>query len=87
MAKKPDAGTNLAMERLKSFINRVERLSEEKSALAADIREVMSEAKAEGFDTKVMRKLIRRRLRDKAELAEEDALLEMYERALGEASK
>lgn len=78
------AGSNLATDKLKSFIERVERLNEEKSNLTADIASVFSEAKGSGFDVKVMRKLIARRKMDKAEREEMDALIEVYEDALGE---
>lgn len=74
----------IAGERLQSFIERIERLAEEKDALTGDIREVYSEAKGNGFDIKIMRQLIRRRKMDKADRQEQDALLEAYERALGD---
>ena len=62
---------------------RIERLGEEKAQLAEDIREIYTEAKGTGFDTKVIRKLIARRKQDQDELAEQDALLETYERVFG----
>jgi uncharacterized protein (UPF0335 family) len=68
---------------LKSFIERVERLEEEKAALAADIREVYSEAKGSGFDTKIMRQVVRLRKLDRATLQEQRAVLDLYENALG----
>lgn len=71
-----------AREQLRSFINRIERLVEERKTLVADITEVYSEAGGSGFNTKIMRKLIARRAMDKAELQEEDALLENYESAM-----
>lgn len=78
------AGSNtVAGERLKSFIERIERLEEEKSALAGVIKEVFSEAKATGFDTKIMRQVIRRRRMDKADREEQDSILDMYEQSLG----
>jgi uncharacterized protein (UPF0335 family) len=70
-----------ARERVRSFINRIERLEEERKALSSDISEVYAEAKGEGFNTKVMRKVIQRRKMDKADLQEEDAMLEIYEEA------
>jgi len=73
----------IAGERLKSFIERIERLEEEKRALAEDIKEVYAEAKGTGFDTKIMRQLIRIRKRDQDELDEEETLLDVYKRALG----
>ena len=69
-------------ERLKSFVERIERLEEEKAALAGDIREVYSEAKGTGFDIKVLRQIIRLRKLDKADRQEQEALLETYMRAL-----
>jgi uncharacterized protein (UPF0335 family) len=72
----------IAGERLKSFIERIERLEEEKRALAEDIKEVFSEAKGVGFDVKIMRQLIRLRRMDQEEVDEQEALLETYKRAL-----
>jgi uncharacterized protein (UPF0335 family) len=72
----------VAGERLRSFIERIERLEEEKQALAADIREVYSEAKGSGFDIKVMRQLIRLRKMDSDDRSEMEAVLDVYERAL-----
>lgn len=68
---------------LKSFIERVERLNEEKDALTADIREVYSEAKGSGFDSKIMRELVRIRKMDVADRKERASLLETYMTALG----
>jgi uncharacterized protein (UPF0335 family) len=73
----------VAGERLKSFIERVERLEEEKKALADDIRDVYAEAKANGFEVKVMRQIVKLRKMDKDDLDEQEALLETYMRALG----
>jgi uncharacterized protein (UPF0335 family) len=73
----------IAGERLKSFIERIERLEEEKRALAEDIKEVFSEAKGVGFDVKTMRQIIRLRRMDQDDLDEQEALLETYKRALG----
>lgn len=70
-------------ERLKSFVERIERLEEEKSALAGDIREVYSEAKGTGYDVKVLRQVIRLRKLDKSDRQEQEALLDTYMRALG----
>lgn len=69
-------------ERLKAFVERIERLEEEKAALAGDIREVYSEAKGTGFDIKVLRQIIRLRKLDKADRQEQEALLDTYMRAL-----
>ena len=68
---------------LKSLIERIERLEEEKSALASDIRDVYSEAKANGFDTKILRKVVGIRKKNHAERQEEEAILELYMQALG----
>lgn len=70
--------------RLKSFIQRVERLNEEKDALGADIKEVFAEAKGTGFDVKIMRQVIRRRKMEAADRREQDELLDLYERAIGD---
>ncbi len=78
----PDVG-GIAGERLKSFIERIERLEEEKKALAEDIKEVFAEAKGTGFDVKIMRQIIRLRKRDQDEVDEEETLLDLYKRALG----
>jgi uncharacterized protein (UPF0335 family) len=73
----------IAGDRLKSFVERIERLEEEKRALAADIKEVYAEAKGTGFDTKVMRQIIKIRKMDKDKRDEQETLLELYERAIG----
>ena len=73
---------NIAADQLKSFVERIERLEEERAALASDVRDVYSEAKGTGFDVKVMRQVIRLRKLDKAERDEQEALLETYRRAL-----
>ena len=78
----PDVG-GIAGERLKSFVERIERLEEEKQALAADIKEVYAEAKGSGFDTRIMRQVIRLRRMDKDDLDEQETLLDVYKRALG----
>ncbi len=77
------AKSGFAKEHLKSFIERIERLEEEKAALAADIREVYSEAKGTGFDTKIMRQVVRLRRLDTADRQEQDAILDLYMSALG----
>jgi uncharacterized protein (UPF0335 family) len=68
---------------LKGFIERVERLEDEKAALAADIREVYAEAKTQGFDAKIMRQVVRLRKMDKIERDEQAALLDLYLDAVG----
>lgn len=81
-----EAGTGgVAAERLRSFVQRIERLEEDKAGIAADIRDVYSEAKGEGFDVKVLRKIIGLRRKDPQQRREEDELLELYMAALGEA--
>lgn len=72
----------ISAQRLKSFVERVERLEEEKAALAGDIREVYAEAKSAGFDVKVLRQVMRLRKLDKADRQQQEALLETYLRAL-----
>jgi uncharacterized protein (UPF0335 family) len=78
----PDVG-GIAGERLKSLIERIERLEEEKKALAEDIKEVYAEAKGVGFDTKIMRQVIKIRKMDQDDVDEQEALLDVYKRALG----
>jgi uncharacterized protein (UPF0335 family) len=74
---------SVAADQLKSFIERIERLEEEKAGLAGDIKEVFLEAKGNGFDTKAMRKILSLRKKDHAERQEEEAILELYMQALG----
>ena len=78
----PDVG-GIAVERLKSFIERIERLEEEKRVLGSDIKEVYTEAKGTGFEPKIMRQIIKIRRKDKEEVDEEESLLDLYKRALG----
>jgi len=77
----PDTA-GIASERLKSFIERIERLEEEKKALSEDLKEVYAEAKAAGFDNKVMRQIVRLRKMDQADRRELEELLAVYMRAL-----
>lgn len=70
---------------LRQYIERIENLEIEKAELAEQIRDVCAEAKAEGFDIKIMRQIIRMRKMKKEELAEQEELLELYRRALGES--
>jgi uncharacterized protein (UPF0335 family) len=82
----PKNGTSsatVAVDQLRSFVERVERLEEEKAALAGDIREVYSEAKGSGFDTKIMRQVVRLRKLDRADFQEREAVLDLYMTALG----
>lgn len=80
------AGGNVR-QALLSFVERVERLEEEKSGLAADIKEVYGEAKGQGFDSKTLRKVISRRKMDSTARQNDDATLEMYEEAIAEAER
>lgn len=70
-------------QRLRAYIDRVERLEEDKQAIADDIKEVYAEAKGDGFDVKAMRKIVAIRKKDSAEVAEEEAILDTYKAALG----
>ncbi len=83
--KNPIATESVAADQLKSFIERIERLEEEKAGIAGDIREIFAEAKGNGFDTKAMRKILALRKKDFAERQEEEAVLELYMQALGMA--
>ncbi len=76
-------GGNIAAKRLRAFIERIERLEEEKAALAADIRDVYAEARGDGFDAKTMRQIVKLRKLDSADRAEQEALLDLYKAALG----
>ena len=73
----------IAGERLRSLIERIERLEEERATIAADIREVYAEGKAAGFDVKIMRRVIRLRKMEKADRDEQETLLDLYLRAIG----
>lgn len=73
----------VARDQLKAIIERIERLEEEKQAIAGDIKEVYGEAKANGFDTKTLRQIVRIRKQDSAERQEQEALLDLYMHALG----
>ena len=73
----------IAGEQLKSLIERIERLEDEKRALGEDIKEVYAEAKGTGFEPKIMRQIVKIRKMDKDEVVEEESLLDLYKRALG----
>ena len=73
----------IAADALRSFIERVERLEEEKKALADDIKDIYAEAKSVGFDTKTMRQIVRLRKMDESDRQEQEALLDLYIHALG----
>jgi len=75
--------TNIAGERLRSIVDRIERLEEERKALGSDIKDIYSEAKSAGIDIKVLRQLIRLRKQEPAEIAEQETLLDVYRRAIG----
>lgn len=78
-----DSNTTVAHDQLRAFIDRIERMEEEKSAIAADIKEIYAEAKGNGFDTKILRRIVNIRKQDANERLEQEALLETYMRALG----
>lgn len=73
----------VARDQLRAIIERIEKLEEEKAAIAGDIKEVYAEAKANGFDTKTLRQVVRIRKQDSAERQEQEALLDLYLHALG----
>lgn len=75
--------SGVATGQLRSLIERIERLEEEKAALSADIREVYAEAKGQGFDAKIMRQVVRLRKMDRHERMEQETLLDLYLDALG----
>jgi len=78
----PDVG-GIASDRLRSIIERVERLEEERKALGDDIKDILTEAKSAGFDVKVVRQIIRIRKQEPADVEEQETLLDLYRRALG----
>lgn len=78
-----DASYRATSSELRQFVERIERLDAEKKDIAEQQKEVMAEAKARGYDTKVLRKVIALRKRDADDIAEEEAVLEMYKEALG----
>jgi uncharacterized protein (UPF0335 family) len=77
-----EAKTSFAQGQLKSIVERIERLEEEKKAIAGDIKEVYAEAKGNGFDVKILRKVISLRKKDANEREEEEAMLDLYLNAL-----
>ena len=74
---------SVAQDQLRAFVERIERMEEERSAIAADIKEIYTEAKGNGFDTKIIRKIVAIRKQDANERMEQEALLELYMSALG----
>ena len=81
--KEPPAA-RVAKDHLKAFVERVERLEEEKKAIAGDVRDVYAEAKANGYDVKALRAVVRIRKQDRAKRQEEEAILDLYLSAVGE---
>ena len=81
--KDDDVAHRFAKDHLKAFVERIERLEEEKKALSDDIRDVYAEAKGNGFDVKALRQVVRLRKQDKDERAEQEAILDTYLQALG----
>ena len=79
------AETGVAAEELKQFVERIERLEEEKAGIAGDIKDVFAEMKGRGFDSKAVRSILRIRKKDHDERKEEEAILELYMQALGMA--
>ena len=80
----PDVLNATAQGQLKSIIERIERLEQEKAEVAEQIKEVFAEAKGNGFDVKVLRKVVRIRKQDRAKRQEEEAILDLYLSAIGE---
>ncbi len=77
--------STIAADRLRSFIERVERLEEEKATIMNDVKEVYAEAKGDGYDVKTLRQVVRIRKMDRADRQEQEAMLDLYLAALGEA--
>lgn len=78
-----NSGEPIAGDRLRSIVERVERLEEERAGLGSDIKDIFAEAKSAGFDVKVLRQLIRLRRLEPADVDEQETLLDLYRRALG----
>ena len=83
MAKPTVSPDSVAQDQIRAFIERIERMEEEKKAIADDIKEIYAEAKGNGFDTKIMRQIVRLRKMDKADRQEQETLLDLYKQALG----
>ena len=79
------ADSGVARDQLRAFIERIERMEEEKKAISDDIKEIYAEAKGMGYDTKVLRQVVRIRKQDQHERAEQEAILDLYLHALGMA--
>ena len=82
-SKKPKVGGPISADRLKSFVERIEKLEEERRAIGGDVKDVYSEAKGVGYDVKTIRKIVSMRRMDAADRAEEETLLDVYKHALG----
>lgn len=82
MADDTEVG-GIAADRLRSIVERIERLEAEKKALSSDVKDIMAEAKSAGFDGKVVRQVIRIRAQEPADVEEQETLLDLYRRALG----
>ena len=80
----PDVLNSAAQGRLRTIVDRIERLEEDKAFILADIKEVFAEAKGEGYDVKALRKIVAIRKQDRAKRQEEEAILDLYLSALGE---
>ena len=83
MQDSPETSYRVTAEELRQFIERLERLEVEKKVIADQQKEVMADAKSRGYEVKVLRKLVNIRRRDEGEVAEEEAILELYKEALG----
>jgi uncharacterized protein (UPF0335 family) len=81
--KRSPEADGIATDRLRSIVDRIERLEEERKALGSDIKDIFAEAKSAGFDVKVLRQLIKIRKAEPAEVEEQESLLDIYRRALG----
>ncbi len=79
------ADTGVARDQLRAFVERIERMEEEKKSITDDIKEIYAEAKGMGYDTKVLRQVVRIRKQDQHERAEQEAILDLYLHALGMA--
>ena len=77
------AEDSVAADQLRAFLERIERMEEEKTAIAEDIREIYAEAKGNGYDTRALRTIIRLRKMDPAQRAEQEAVLDLYKQSLG----
>ncbi|MEP7241993.1 MAG: DUF2312 domain-containing protein [Devosia sp.] len=82
-AKTKPSPESVAQDQIRTIIERIERMEEEKAAISEDIKEIYAEAKGNGFDTKVLRKIVAIRKQDHAERMEQEALLDLYMAALG----